>query len=248
MSNRLAGQNVLFVPGWFFSARVCEQMPGPSRALTDLRAAHGAVDVFEWPCIKAGPDVAPTWEAAADALAETFSHGLHVVVAGGDSPIVLAALARSEARLGSLAVAGIRPPPATLRALGFDDLADATSALYRVDHAYQFLRLLMDGAAEDTIAHWAETMDGDIDWPYAVQFRASYEQLNLLREEVRVDMPVLYLDPAARVVGYTEMREVFLRWAPEAAMQDLDLWPGKLHEPESGRDFSSRVTAFINAL
>ena len=237
MANR-----ILWVTGWFFSPRVTEQMPAPRVALIEMRK-FAQVDVFHWPCIRGGPEKPPTFSGAVEALREQLSENCHVVVAGGDVAVALAAM-RDGPRVSSLVTTGFRPSPGTLRALGMSALADATSALYRVDRSQVFVRLLMLDAPDSVIQHWSERLDNDIDWPYAVEFRLDYEKTDLTRMQLGATVPTLFLEPAIPVAGYADTKPLFERFVPNVQSTGVS-WPSHLHEDACGREFATAVVPFL---
>ena len=103
----------------------------------------------------------------------------------------------------------------------------------------------MQGASEEEWARYAGLMDREVDWPRFAVAWESWPTLNLLQDRPDLRTPTLYLDSPLRVAGYAEQRETFLRIVPNAEVQELDIWPERLHEKETGRDLSKRVLAFI---
>ncbi|HET9201081.1 MAG TPA: hypothetical protein VFO84_08925 [Dehalococcoidia bacterium] len=233
---------VLFVTGWFFSPQVTEEIPAGRVALRDIRK-FAECDVFHWPCIRGGPTGPPTFAGAVDALREKITEDCHVVVSGGDVGVALAAM-KDGPPVSSLVTTGFRPSPGTLRALGMGALADATSALYRVDRSQLFVRLLMLDAPDSVIQYWSERLDNDIDWPYAVQFRLDYEQVDLTRLGFKVNVPTLFLEPAIPVAGYADTKPIFERFVPNLSSAGVS-WPSHLHEEACGREFAAAVVPFL---
>jgi hypothetical protein len=211
-------------------------------ALRDIRQ-FAPTEVFHWPCIHGGPEQPPTFAGAVDALRDAISPNCHIVVSGGDIAVALAALQDSPP-VKSLTATGFRPTPGTLRALGMASLADATSALYRVDRSQLFVRLLMLDAPDAMIQHWSERLDKDINWPYAVEFRLDYEQVDLTRMELKVDVPTLFLEPTIPVAGYADTKPLFQRFVPNVASAAVS-WPSHLHEEACGREFAAAVIPFL---
>ena len=103
----------------------------------------------------------------------------------------------------------------------------------------------MEGAPEDFWDRYARMMDSDIDWPRFLDEIDSFRGANLLQEKPDLRAPALYLDSPLRVAGYAEQRDAFLTLVPDAEVEELEVWPGHLHEKESGRDLSRRALEFI---
>lgn len=104
----------------------------------------------------------------------------------------------------------------------------------------------MAGADEEMWTEVARAFDSDVDWNLARKQMALAEELDLEVDSPRLEkVPTLYLDSPLSVAGFEEMTEVFLRYAPNARVERLSIWPGRLQDPESGLDLAGKATAFI---
>ena len=77
-------QTLLFAPESWMSAEVCENLPGISSALTEIRRKMD-VAIFKWPCTAGGVQAGPAWQEVARAMAtsieeEAAKHGLPVTL------------------------------------------------------------------------------------------------------------------------------------------------------------------------
>jgi hypothetical protein len=92
----------------------------------------------------------------------------------------------------------------------------------------------------------AHAFDVDVDWAQAREQMSLAEELDLEVDPPRLQkIPTLYLDSPLSVAGFAEMTEVFLRYAPNARVERLSIWPGRLQDPESGLDLARKAIAFI---
>ncbi|MEX2236182.1 MAG: hypothetical protein WEB00_01410 [Dehalococcoidia bacterium] len=240
-------ERMLFLPGWFLSPGTCEAIPGIHTALEDLRKRF-KVDIFSWPWVAHRADMPPTWQGSVHAIIESLTPETHVVCMGAATGQLLMALGKMGGIARSCVCAGFSVPPATLRSLNMPSQAVAAAAMFRWRSSYQYMRLVMEDADEE---HWnrlAALADADIDWATTAVVQRSLEDLDLEEEQPRLTIPALYLDSPLTVSGFAEMTEVFRRYAPAAAVQQLSVWPGRLHDQETGRDLSQKVLAFIQAL
>jgi hypothetical protein len=236
-------EQVLFVPIWTISAECCESIAGIRALLDDLRAAFD-VSVFQSPARRGSLAKEATIDAAVEVFAAAFPADGHVVTMGGSTALVLTALGRTGKAVRSLSVAGMWVPGATLRALGMPDIADVAVGTPNFNSSYQYFRLVMEGASEEQIDTTARQANAEIDGAFAAELSVPFGALNLTREPP-VLAPTLYLDSPLPVAGFAEVTELFLKLAPQAEVETLDRWPGRLHERETGRDLSSKVIPFI---
>lgn len=238
---------VLFVPGWLVSAGACEKVTGISAALAEFRKRF-QVDVYHWPWMVGGRREAASWEGVLDDLRGAMGRECHVVAMGAATGNLLLALRDHEDAAATLTCAGFSVPPGTLRALGLMSVAGAAAAMFRWQSNYQYVRLVMAGADEQTWTSVAHAMDADVDWSLAARHMEKLEELDLEAERVRLSsVQTLYLDSPLQVAGYAEMTEIFLRFVPQARVEELKIWPGRLQDRESGLDLSGTVIPFIDA-
>ena len=236
-------ERVLFVPAWFNSPQSCYRYPGLRALLTALESTFD-LDIYHWPTVKGGPDAPPTWQGNADALRSALQPGIHVVDSGTGTALLMLALTR-QTEVRSFTAPGLVTPPATLRSLAMDSLADAAEFVFSMLSSQQYVRLLMQGATEAQWADAASVMDDDVNWPYARELTKSMPELSLVNERVHVDVPALYLDTPLTVAGFAEMREVFLRFVPGAETGELKLWPVRMQDQDAGYELAAKVTEFI---
>jgi hypothetical protein len=177
------------------------------------------LDFYTWPFIVGGPPADPTWQGMAAALREAFSPGSHVYSPGFAAPLTLMALDRYEG-VRSVVCHGIAMPPATLLAAGEKALADAVTLTYRAPKGSgtrEISRLLQPEASDEHNIAISALIDSDINWPLYEATEKSYETLNLLAEQPRLNMPVLYVEPQPiGLPGFDDMTELFLRIVPDA--------------------------------
>ena len=235
-------ERVLFVPNWAMSPRAAEELPGVRQALDDLRALY-EVDVYVHPWVK-GRDDDCSWDGQIRKLRGQIAEGCHLVVMGtGVAAALLAASGPTPPR--SFTAAGMVTPPATLHALGHSELANVFVSAWEGRSAYQYVRLVMEGASEDMWDRYAHMMDAEVDWARFSAELDTFRAANLLQVKPNLKAPALYLDSPLRVAGYAEQRDAFVALVPHAEVVDLAVWPGHLHEKESGRDLSQKVIPFL---
>lgn len=233
---------------WWWSPDHCEEIPAIRRALDEFRREF-EVTVFHWPCLYGGARVGTDWQAVVANLSDSLDSDTHLVTMGG-SALALVALGTAGAEARSFATDGLTVPPATLEALDLPTMAEGSAALFQLESGYQFARLHMQGADEETLDSTARRLDSDIDLNALRRMLASYETLDLVAEAPRVDLPTLYLDPPLPLAASSghEVRDIFLRFAPEASVGELIVWPNRLHEESCGRDLSRAVLQFLRKI
>lgn len=239
-------ERVLFIPTWLLPPGACEAIPGIRTALDDLRKRF-EVDIFSWPRMteRGGPH---DWRGSVHAIIESLTQETHVVGMGAVTAQLLMALGKMGGDARSCVCAGFSVPPATLRSLDMPSQAVAAAAMFRWRSSYQYMRLVMEDADEEQWDRLAAIADADTDWATSGSIQRSLENLDLEEEQPRLTIPTLYLDSPLNVSGFAEMTDVFCRYAPEAAVQELAVWPGRLHDQETGRDLSQKALAFIQEL
>lgn len=240
---------VLYVASWLASPAGCEAIPASRYALSQLRAQF-EVEVFNWPFMKGGPGGPPTWQRAVEALRERMSEPCHVITMETGTPAVLMAIGSGgeDLPVRSLSTAGIAFSPATLRSLNMGALATAAEAGSLFSGSYQWVRHVMQGATEDDWRRYAALLDDDIDWQQALEFRSSYDALDLVNEKPVVRIPALYMDkpPGKSTFGAEIRAEVFERFVPACEKVDLRAeWGNQLQDASTGRDISSHTIPFI---
>ena len=239
---------VLFVPTWLISPDACEALPAIRSALEDLRKRF-TVDVFAWPWVAGGKSSANGLSGTAEQLRASMSQDCHVVTMGSGTVNLLIALDGNEELAASLTCAGFSVPPATLRSLDRPSVASGASAMFRWKSSYQYVRLVMPGADEEVWTEAAKVLDRDVDWQRAGVTLQEMEECDLEVSGPRVSaIPALYLDSPLSVAGFAEMTEIFLRYVPQAKVEELAAWPGRMQDSETGRDLSRKVIAFIEAV
>ncbi|HET9201069.1 MAG TPA: hypothetical protein VFO84_08865 [Dehalococcoidia bacterium] len=243
-------ERVLYVASWLASPAGCEAVPASRYALTQLRSQF-EVEVFNWPFMIDGPGGPPSWEGAVQALRERMTEPCHVITMETATPAVLMALGvdgGSQLPVQSLCAAGIAFSPATLRSLGMGALATAAEAGSLFSGSYQWVRHVMQGGTEEDWRKYANLLDGGIDWPQAMEFRKSYDKLDLLKEKPQVHIPALYMDkpPGKSTFGAAIRAEVFERFVPSCEKVDLRAeWGNQLQDASTGRDISNHTIPFI---
>lgn len=157
----------------------------------------------------------------------------------------LIALAGDTTGVATFVADGMWTPPATLRAMGRPEMAQAAVSSFR-GRSHQWVRLYMQEGNEEEWRVAAEIMDADVDWPYLGKLAPSFMALDLFEERPRVDIPTLYLNPAVELIGLEGMTDAFKRFAPNAETDELRLWPGRMQDPRSGHEFANRVIRFLD--
>jgi hypothetical protein len=241
-------ERVLFVASWLASPAGCDAVPASRYALNQLRARFD-VKVFNWPFMKGGRG-GQTWQAAVETLREEMATPCHVITMETGTPAVLMALGKEPNGLPvhSLSAAGIAFSPATLRGLGMGPLATAAEAGSFFKGSYQWVRHVMQGGTEEDWRRYASLLDDDIDWQQAMEFRKSYDTLDLLKEKPVVRVPALYMDkpPGKSTFGAAIRTEVFARFVPGCEQVELRAeWGNQLQDASSGRDISNHTIPFI---
>lgn len=239
-------ERVLFLPAWLLSRRACEAIPGIRTALDDLRKRF-EVEVFSWPWTTEGADAPATWQGSTQAIIDALTPETHVVGMGAATAQLLMALGKMSGQARSCVCAGFSVPPATLRSLAMPQ-AVAAAAMFRWRNSYQYMRLVMEDADEEHWTRMAAIADADSEWGAASATQHSLEDLDLEEEQPRMVVPTLYLESPLNVSGFAEMTDVFRRYAPDALVQELSVWPARLQDQETGRDLSRKVIAFIQGL
>jgi hypothetical protein len=243
-------ERVLFVASWLASPAGCEAVPASRYALNQLRTQF-EVEVFNWPFMIGGSGGPASWERSVGALRERMAEPCHVITMETGTPAVLMALEAdggSGLPVRSLSAAGIAFSPATLRSLGMAALASAAEAGSLFSGSYQWVRHVMQGGTEEDWRKFADLLDGGIDWTQAMEFRRSYDGLDLLKEKPRVNLPALYMDkpPGKSTFGAAIRAEVFERFVPGCEKVDLRAeWGNQLQDASTGRDISSHTIPFI---
>jgi hypothetical protein len=225
-------------------------VPASRYALTQLRTRF-EVEVFNWPFMVGGPAQPASWEGAVLALRDRLAQPCHVITMETATPAVLMALGvdgGGRLPVRSLSAAGIAFSPATLRSLGMGALATAAEAGSLFSGSYQWVRHVMQGGTEDDWRKYAALLDEGIDWPQAMEFRKSYDALDLLKERPLVRVPALYMDkpPGKSTFGAAIRAEVFQRFVPDCEKVDLRAeWGNQLQDASTGRDLSNHTIPFI---
>lgn len=239
-------ERLLFVPESTLTPASCLEVEGIRTAIERLRDSF-IVDVFHWPTMKGGPAAEASWRGAAASLRDAISPGSHVFLMGS-AALGLMAVTGGATQLRSFISDGMRVPPATLSALGMAAVADAAASAYRDPRNFQRVSVYMEGAREEEIAALAARIDAEVDWPYSAGFIRSWMGLNLLNENPSLDVPTLYLEPAIRTPGLTDLADVFLRFVPHAEVRFLKSWPGRMQEPTPGRELASELTNWVKSV
>jgi hypothetical protein len=238
---------LIFVPVELAAPPAVERIPGIRAALDEFRA-HFDVDVFDSPTHKGEYEYQPDLEGWIGALRDTVAPGCHIVAMGAQTGLILMALDADD-RPASLTCAGFSVPPATLESLGMSELASSARMMFLPQlSTYQYVRLVMDGADEETWSTTTQLIDEHRHHQRSADYWDSYSRLDLVRQRPRISCPTLYLDSPLPVAGFADVSEVFLNFVPHASVERLDMWPRRLHEDSTGHDLSRRVLAFIERL
>jgi hypothetical protein len=150
--------------------------------------------------------------------------------------------------LGSLICEGLGLSTVTLNSLGLEKLARIDNAAENVP-LYQVVRLVMQGASDQEVsemaAYWASLTRMDV----FDELRRLWDEVDLVRVDPKVTgVPTLFLDPQLPLINYADMRDAFLRFVPDAQVDELDLWPGQMTNPEAGRELANKIVAFVDSL
>ena len=236
---------VAFLPIWTISRRVCREFGGVATFLKELEASFD-VEVVESFALKGNKLVNPTWQAVADRLAGLLPTDSHIVSMGGSVAPLMMALSRHDLRPRSIVAAGMWVPAGTLRAAGYSELADIAVATTAFPSSYPYVRTVTEGLAEAKQTRLAKLIDSEVEHSNADSVSESFAAMNLL-EEIggKITAPVLYLNSPLNVAGFAEMEDVFKKLVPDAEVGQLERWPTKLHEEQTGLDLASRVIPFV---
>jgi hypothetical protein len=240
-------ERLLFVGPWWWSlSTLPDSGPNAAAGIGLSLGRRFEVSVFNWPTMKRGPSAEPTWQAVVELLRQAITPGTHVVDAGPAASLSLLAVSDDRAQAASLVTGGMIVPPATLRALGMTSQAVGSSVFFGLSNStHQLARLNLQGADEEVMRSVSDSFDEAINWPYLSLFQQSLQTLNLVEEDPRPSLPVLYLDPPLQAVGYAEMAEVMLRFAPQARVELLEVYPISMQDERAGLEFVEHVTSFI---
>jgi hypothetical protein len=243
---------VLFLPNWLVSPRACEKIPGFAAALRELRDSF-EVEVFAWPWFHE-PRAEAGWRSGVRALRKKLSENddwWHVVTAPSGTAMMIPALGPST-KVRSFVAGGVSALPATLTALNLLSVSDAASVrlteasrVRETSWSYQAMRPVTEGATEEERRRLVRAIEADIDNATAIQILDSFSDLNLLREADEITVPMLYLSPTLALPGIAEIGEAIVLLAPRAEIEEIEIWPGRLHEPASGEELAGKAIAFV---
>ena len=236
-------ERVLFVPG-LISPEAARTLPQTQNLIQGLER-HFEVEVARLPGILGGPRVPPTWESVAEWLAGELKPTRHIVCSGWASALVLAAITRAEEPPRSLSMGGFIAPPATLRSLQLEELADAARVAFEMNAvpagSFEMARMVNPDREAAEVERLSKIVNEDIDWPVYGQLMRSYQELDLTMERPRVKCPVRYANFKVGLPGFDDMREVVVGLIPHVEVVELDRWVGQ----EAGTriiDFIRRVS------
>jgi hypothetical protein len=243
-------ERVLFLPPTWLSPEGCDSLPALTTAFRQL-SSIGPVGVHRWPPARTGIRVEPTWQAAASELAASLSRDVHLISLSEPTAVALMAIDIAETEPSSFIAVGMGMSPAALRSVRMSSMAatvtaDAGVKLPRSGQVrWHLRRSLIDAPeeyAEELCRHLAEL----VDWDYWVEFDASSDELDILRERPRVTCPTLFLQlpPAGTSFTEGEPAKLFMEVVPDAEVGQLEEFPLRLYDPDNGRELVDKVLAF----
>lgn len=205
---------------------------------------HFEVEIARLPGIVNGPKVDPTWEAAADWLALELEPAKHVVCSGWASALVLAAITRAAEQPLSLSMGGFIAPPATLRSLQLEELADAARVAFEMNAvpagSYEMARMVNPDREAAEVERLGRIVNQDVDWPFYGKLMRSYQELDLTMVRPRIGCPVRYANFKVGLPGFDDMREVVQGLIPHVEVIEMNRWVG--------REAGTRIVEFIRRL
>jgi pimeloyl-ACP methyl ester carboxylesterase len=237
-------ERVVLVTPVAASAAVCEGVPAIAAAISDFRSQF-EVELLLSPLVKGGTP-AGTYEEFAAALRSKLTPGWHIVAMGFGGTLALSA-ANGRHDVATLVVSDLLVSPATFRALGMVAAAHARQAMQTLGAGGGYIRLIagfLEGAPEDTARRLLALVERDLDQQRVARWDPILREINLLDMASRLTVPTLFLAPQEDTVN-VGTREVVLRLVPNAEVGELESWPHRVHERETGHEFAQKAIAFI---
>jgi hypothetical protein len=203
--------------------------------------------VFHSPSLIGGPRVPPTWQGAAQALETHLGPDTHVIAIADAGAVALHALAKGSDRASSLVLSAFTPPDETLRSIGLGGMAAASETITRLTDDAWDIGMLLQGADSDWIRKTQADINAEVDWPYFREFGASWESIDLVRQQPRVGVPALIQEGQGGNTGFPEGELVALlgKVLSDFEVEHLPTWPLQLHEATVGLEFADSCLAFF---
>lgn len=218
-------QTVTYMPWWFVSPEACKWLPGPKSLIETLEAAGFAVDVPGPPWQNGGSAsaiVPGSLEDITASLATRLRAVEYVLTEGGSANFVVIAGLHHRLALKALVADPFAVAPATLHALGMDDLAESARLAFSLERGAgplrQYLAPAMPGASDAQIAQMAEKLSPDLNWEAVVASAEIVAEANLLSSSVATQTPILFLDYEVAFPGLVD-RDTIARILPTAEIR-----------------------------
>jgi hypothetical protein len=246
--NKGIAEQVLLVPDPVLGP-VVETLPGLRGVLQDLRNFFD-VEIFRWPDPAGEPAIAPTWQAAAEAIRQaTLDRPVHVVTHLFATSLAVPGLSRDQTDARSLCAIGMGITTASLRAVGMPVMSrmfQDVSRELKVDVASlarYILRSLhgLDNTESDPLIN--QCVEGS-NSDFIKGLGDSLGDLDLARERGLLPIPALLFrpPPAMTTLHEGEGIQLIQLFAPHAEVRQLKDWP---KEPEGTGEVSGPIIKFI---
>ncbi|MEX2238520.1 MAG: hypothetical protein WEB00_13405 [Dehalococcoidia bacterium] len=208
------------------------------------------IQLHRWPHVVGGPNFPSEWRGLAASVSPALKPGMHVLATGG---VAITALIAMDQRTdcASLIAESMLAPAATLRAFGLHEAAagvEGTAQIMSRGYPGIISRLIMQGASEAEQADLAASIQRDSTEGGAFGDATGFHSLNLLADPPQLKVPALYLDSLLPIAGYAEMADLFKRFAPDAEVGHLEIWPVRVQDAAAGHELAGLVRAFIAGL
>jgi hypothetical protein len=238
-------ERVFFLPATVISPPGCKNLPAVSALVERIRQTY-EIDVYVHPWFQRAQGLPPDRRDHVKALRDSIGEGCHVLTMGTVAELAMMALDRRHGgpNVKSLVAAGMYPFSGTLRALDLEPMAIAMKAQSRFLTSYNNVRAMMQGATADETQAAVDDLDAAVDWDYWMRSEPSYSEFNLLADGPVVDAATLFLhsplDPDH------VMSQAFLRIVPDAEVGQLDVWPTRMQDADSGIELATKAMAFFD--
>jgi hypothetical protein len=237
---------ILFAPWpWAPTPEVVGRWPAVRVLLQRLREKW-PLDLVRWPTIKGETDDS---EDARETMRHVLSAALraeHHIVANGMGDYWLEVLARNPPQ--SVTATTLVASPGTLLASG-GSLAESSVRVLRMEMSRRpgaLLPALFQGAEPGLVESLVHQVEETTDQLLVSRLIAeSLEDMDDHSGRWVIDVPALYLAPAALLPGHEPMERAFKTFFPRTAVSELALWGLKMQEEDAGDEFADKVIPFI---
>ena len=164
----------------------------------------------------------------------------HMVAMGWHTPEVLVALDRMPVR--SFVSLGFQPTPAMLRTAGMAAAADAYEGALLRFRTQGTIRMLFQGMDEDACGSLVDDIGRNIDPARQHAYMDWLNALDPLKDRPAVVAPTLYLHSP---LDMGQARDIFRQLVPHAELGDLESFPMRLQEADTGIEPARKTIEFV---